>query len=504
MKQRKSLGATTAMLLLMSGAAQADVTGAEVWANWKSSAEGMGQVLTPGSEEQSGDTLVITDLRMSAEATDMTLTGTIDRVEFVDQSDGTVLVTLSDSYAMQISMAPEENVKVNMTMQISQPDISILASGGDGTFLYDFSGPEVQVTVNDVTVNGEPLEMGGKIIVSEVAGSYAVTEGGDMDRIVSEVSAANVTVDIDANEPDGGGTFTLDAEFADLVATSDGNLGMMGAMEELPQLLAAGFKTAGDFRHGAATYAVNFQDGDETFQLRATSDAGLLAVSLDSEAVSYEVGNTGLDVTMSGSEIPLPEITAGFAEFGFGFLMPLAKSDAPQDFGMKVTLAGLSVSDMIWSLADPAGALPHDPATLILDIKGKANWLIDVMDPEAAAMMGDEMPAELHALDLSELKVALVGAELTGSGGFTFDNSNLETFDGLPAPTGSIDLTLVGGNALIDKLVAMGLIPEDQAMGARMMLGLFARPGGGEDTLTSKIEVDGATGAISANGQRLQ
>ena len=55
----------------------------------------------------------------------------------------------------------------------------------------------------------------------------------------------------------------------------------------------------------------------------------------------------------------------------------------------------------------------------------------------------------------------------------------------------------------MDKLVAMGLLPQDQAMGARMMLGLFARPGEGEDTLVSKIEVSG-DGAISANGQRLQ
>jgi hypothetical protein len=49
----------------------------------------------------------------------------------------------------------------------------------------------------------------------------------------------------------------------------------------------------------------------------------------------------------------------------------------------------------------------------------------------------------------------------------------------------------------------MGLVPEDQAMAARMMLGLFARPGDGPDTLTSKIEVKG-DGAILANGQRLQ
>ena len=73
----------------------------------------------------------------------------------------------------------------------------------------------------------------------------------------------------------------------------------------------------------------------------------------------------------------------------------------------------------------------------------------------------------------------------------------------MPKPTGSLDLTLVGGNGLIDKLVAMGLLPEEQAMGARMMMGLFAVPGDGEDSLKSKLEIN-EDGHVLANGQRLK
>ena len=46
-------------------------------------------------------------------------------------------------------------------------------------------------------------------------------------------------------------------------------------------------------------------------------------------------------------------------------------------------------------------------------------------------------------------------------------------------------------------------VPEEQAAGARMMMGLFAVPGDGEDTLTSTIEVKG-DGQILANGQRIK
>ena len=72
-----------------------------------------------------------------------------------------------------------------------------------------------------------------------------------------------------------------------------------------------------------------------------------------------------------------------------------------------------------------------------------------------------------------------------------------------PALVGALDLSLVGGVALLDKLVAMGLVPQDQAMGARMMMGLFTVPGEGEDSLTSRIEFT-EEGGILANGQQIK
>ncbi|OIQ64787.1 hypothetical protein GALL_536590 [mine drainage metagenome] len=94
--------------------------------------------------------------------------------------------------------------------------------------------------------------------------------------------------------------------------------------------------------------------------------------------------------------------------------------------------------------------------------------------------------------------VAAVGADLSGTGAVTFDNTSA-----VPVPSGSVDLKLVGGNGLIDKFIAMGLLPKDQAMGFRMMLAMFAKPGEGTDTLTSKIEFN-KDGSILANGQRIQ
>jgi len=73
----------------------------------------------------------------------------------------------------------------------------------------------------------------------------------------------------------------------------------------------------------------------------------------------------------------------------------------------------------------------------------------------------------------------------------------------MPAPTGVANLALSGANGLMDKLIQMGLLSDNDAMGARMMMGMMAVAGDGEDTLKSKIEVTD-DGQILANGQRMR
>ncbi|MGB3409461.1 MAG: DUF2125 domain-containing protein, partial [Jannaschia sp.] len=116
-------------------------------------------------------------------------------------------------------------------------------------------------------------------------------------------------------------------------------------------------------------------------------------------------------------------------------------------------------------------------------------------DPEARASAG--APGELKTLDLNPLQVSLAGAELTGEGSVEFP-----TPGPVPQPVGSVTLSLTGGLALIDKLVALGFLPPEQAAFAKGMAGVVARPVG-EDALESLIEFTPG-GGITANGMPLQ
>ena len=205
---------------------------------------------------------------------------------------------------------------------------------------------------------------------------------------------------------------------------------------------------------------------------------------------------------ISSADIPFPELKLGYQEAAFNLLMPVGKTDAPADFAFLTKLVGFTVSDEVWGMFDPAGSLPHDPATVILDTKGKVTMTTDLFDEAAMAALGDAPPGDLNALDVTELKASVAGAELTGAGAFTFDNSDKTTFSGVPLPTGKMDLKLTGGNTLLDKLVAMGLLPQDQAMGFKMMVSMFANSAADKDEMTSTLEFKDK--GFYANGQKLQ
>jgi hypothetical protein len=268
-------------------------------------------------------------------------------------------------------------------------------------------------------------------------------------------------------------------------------------------MIEAGFASDGGFAFGAGSSTLNFQDESESFSYESTSQGGLISFQIGPDGMGYSMEQATVSINMAGSEIPLP-VSLNFAELLFNMVVPVMASDESQDFKLVLSMSDFTISDLIWGIFDPTGQLPRDPATLVVALTGQAKLLANIMDPQVMEDLEDgPPPGELEALNIEALEVTAAGASLTGDGAFTFDNTDLTTFDGMPRPTGILDLQLVGGNALLDKLVAMGLLPEEQAGGARMMMGLFARPGDGPDTLNSTLEIN-EQGHILANGQRIQ
>ena len=169
------------------------------------------------------------------------------------------------------------------------------------------------------------------------------------------------------------------------------------------------------------------------------------------------------------------------------------------------------VSELLFTSVEALADGSDTPAKITADLSalpGNVNAWFAPLNGDAAVIADAERLdrisphlGELNALDITSVQAKIAGAELTGSGALTFDNTDLVTYGGMPAPTGKVDLKLVGGNALLDKLVMMGLLTEDDANGARMMVSMFANSVA-EDELTSTLEFKDK--GFFANGQQLQ
>ena len=96
----------------------------------------------------------------------------------------------------------------------------------------------------------------------------------------------------------------------------------------------------------------------------------------------------------------------------------------------------------------------------------------------------------------------MAGAVITGEGSFTFDNEDLQSFAPMPRPEGDAAIQINGLNALLDNLVTMGIVPAEDVMGPRMMMGMFARSTG-DDQMEIAIEVNKA-GEVLVNGNRVR
>lgn len=504
MTQWKFLCSTAFVALVAGNAALADVTPEEVWANWKALSSSYGQTIATGSEARQGDALVITDLTITSgnEMSDATMT--VPQLTFTQMGDGTVTVTMSDSYPMAIRGAGIEGEADTLTkLTISHPGMVIHASGSATETRYDFSGPSVAVKLDGIegpadAPKPEELTVEGEILA--IAGNYIVS-GTETKALSSNFTADQAKLVIKGNNPADGSKVDANVSFSGLTGTSSGKV-PAATTGDFADALKAGASAEGGFTYASATYEMTVAEAAGDTKLSGSSAGGDLTFAMDAAKLAY--GGSAMDVAMamSGGQMPFP-INLAYKEGAFSLTMPVSKTEAPSDFSFLTKVVDLTISDAIWNMIDPSTQLPREPITVVLDAKGTAKMNVDLLDEKAMMALGDAAPGELHSLDLSALQIKAAGAEITGTGALTFDNSDLVTFGGVPAPTGQVDLKAVGLNGLLDKVTAMGLVPEDQIMGTRMMLGMFAKMVDGQpDTMTSTLEFKDK--GFFANGMQLQ
>lgn len=500
--------ALTVPLSMFCGTAMADLTPTEVWGDWRDYLQSMGYSLN-ASESVSGGDLTVSDITLSyAMPDDGSMAVDLGTILFQQNRDGTVAIVLPDAMPITITGrdANAGGEMTTMVMNYLQAGQTLTASGDLQEMTYLYKADTVAMTLEDMQVgdktvgrdeariafSGSNVSATTTMTVAEARGysQSGSVEGASFDIffVDQEVATTRAAIkgDMSGITFDGTGTIPLD----------------MPEGADMAQMLAAGFDVLGSFAYTSGSSTVDVADPESgNYVMSTSSDGGTLAVKMAPDGLGYsgQQQNVKVGVTVEGMPFPF-EIA--MAKSGFNLQMPVSQSEEPQDFAFGLTLGDFTMSDIIWSTFDPTGQLPRDPATIMLDLAGKARLLVDWLNPEAASQMTGP-PGQLEALTLNTIVVDAAGARLDGSGAVTIDTAGAPLVPGVGTPVGEVNLALSGGNALLDKLVAMGLLPQDQAMGARMMMGLFAVPGDAPDTLKSNIQFTEG-GQILANGQRIR
>jgi hypothetical protein len=492
-------GAVCFAALVAANTAMADLSATQVWTDWKTQLTMSGTAdITTSAEQQSGDTLNVRGLTLRFADEDVVLVADIGDLQFVEQRDGSVTITMPETYPITITGADG----VIITVDISQSGMQMQVSGDPDVMTYDISADRYMIALRDVVDGSDTFTGDLRFMANDLTGTYQATNA-DLRNLQYNLAAGSFDILVDIQIPDSSGEYvTMGAKLAGLAMQADVTLPDEAQLKGSDDAFGAGLSMAGGYTidRGEFVFDIN-AEGDQAAGSGSTGSSSL-TLQASQQSVAYASQTRDLALQMLASGLPVP-VDLSVAQYGVTFEVPMARSATAEPFRIGFDLVDLTLSDAIWDIFDPAAVLPRSPASVQIGLAGLARPLFDFFDPaQQQAINQSQTPFELAELNLTQLNIALAGANVTGSGGFSFDNSDMASFAPLPRPEGSVSITINGLNGLLDKIAAMGLIPADQLMAPRMMLGMFARATG-DDQLESKLEVT-KSGQVLANGQRIR
>lgn len=489
-----------ALTAFMAVPAFADITADDVWNSWKEMGESMGQTYTVGSESRSGDTLKLTDLALDVENGNSTIKGTIPEVAFRETGDGKVEITMTEQYTFALTGTDSDDDKVSSKVSVDQKAMSIIASGTPAEINYAISADQLAVKMFDFVADGEAKEMAIDIDLSKLDAQYQFATT-DMTNFTSTFSATSLGFKVAGKDDESSGKFDMAGEMHGLAGASAGVIPKDMDMKDMAAMLAQGYSGDGSFTYDGGNLAVTVVgEEDDTTNFTSSSKGGNLNFAIGKDQLGYGLVGKGVEVTIKNSSMPFPEVTAAYDEAAFKIAMPITKSDEAKDFTFESRVQGLTVSEAVWALVDPTATLPRDPATMIVSLKGKVKPLLDLLDPVAMEAMEGDTPFQVETMNIETVQLSMVGAEFKGEGALAFDNTKSPDLGGVaPMPTGKLNLSLSGANALMEKLKALGIIGDEETMMFGMFAGMLGKPGPTPDSLISEVEFKEG-GDVTFNG----
>ncbi|MGV8953773.1 MAG: hypothetical protein ACOH2M_21925, partial [Cypionkella sp.] len=199
MKQSFLAGSIAALALFAGTSAFADVTPEQVWENWQAMLTSSGQTVTTTDVSRDGDTLVVSGLTVSYDKDGASFSTSIDELDFTDNNDGSVDITMSDSYPMLLKTPAAAGVEgskpTDMKITIGQPELVLTASGAVDDMQYDLDAPTITAKVESINgVDASVTDLTLDATLTNVVGTYNVSGPAEKKQISSDFSFDKVNI----------------------------------------------------------------------------------------------------------------------------------------------------------------------------------------------------------------------------------------------------------------------------------------------------------------------
>ncbi|MES2914381.1 MAG: DUF2125 domain-containing protein [Pseudomonadota bacterium] len=481
----------------MSGTAHAALTADQVWQSWKDAGALVGLTVSAATENNSDGVLTLNGVTVApAGASGLT----ISDLTLTEESDGSVTIAPGADIGVTMTGDTEGSVK------LTHDGLTLVARDVDGGLAYDYQAAQLDVaydsTYPGVSFDGSEapkVTAAGTVGFTNLSGVYSDTPGTNRTfglDIAADVLAYSTSQDdpgMELKQTTTSETQGIELSF-DLALPTTIALAAMASPADFATALNEGLSVSMATKQGESNGTMKQENAFMPLDLMMKAGGGEATALFNKDAFQVKSMAAGLDIESAAGALPVPvKLTSGPMEFAM--TSPVIANEAAGDYGFVLKLSQFSLNEEAWAMFDPNGALKRDAADVAIDISGKAK--IDIPAMIAANEAGTQPPIPApESLNITELGLKVAGAALAATGAFTFDNSA-----GIPMPLGEANVTVTGANALIDGLIATGLMSDEDAMGARMMMGMFMVPAG-DDELTSKIEAKEGM-QILVNGQPL-
>lgn len=530
----RALATSAIALIAAASPVLAEVTPSEVWDNITKNYADMGYEVTTGGRDEAGDTLTLTDVSIAADTPTTDVSIALPKMVLQTAGDARVRTTIEGDISVDMMTEVPDQDAIDIRVLISVPGNEMLSSGSIDEMLHEVVYPEMLLSARfgAAAADGSTADAPVQLSLTDVKGSQR-NIAGENAATSYDMTAAKLDVNVNVadlpvdDEQGGTASFVTTATVENMTASGTMTVpeGQYSMTDNPHRALNAGMKIDGGFSAGAMSGTTEFSgtDVDGTAQsanVTFASEGSDLVMAMSSDGLTYQGTATGTTAEMMMAELPFP-ISYGVQEASGELRFPISKSEQPQPYRVSYGLAGLTLGDSIWNLFDPEQKLPRDPASLTIDLEGQAIVSEDLLDPalaqrmeeaaqksiqdsEAAAENG-EMPPEMdmampfraETVKINQFTLDAVGAKADIEGTLDLPNGSMQ-------PVGTISGSFVGVNALLDTLVSMGIVPQEQIMGARMMIAMFARPSESDpEQLQTEIEMR-EDGSIFANGQQVK